>query len=249
MKEKMKLSGTALKYIAILAMTIDHTAYMFVNSETPLYYCMRMIGRLTAPIMSFLLVEGFCHTKNFKQYLMRMMLFAVITQPFYFLMLYGRPPIHPLEFFMTLNVMTTFSISLILLKVKSENLSVRKKLILTAVCIAFVDLCDWSYIIPVWVRVFYRFRNENDKRKRTLVFIGVSVLLLIVRYLPLYDSFADFSYQLGVLLALIPLHFYSGERGGRMRNRLISRYGFYAYYPLHMVVLILIWFVIKSCYM
>lgn len=50
------LSGNALKVIAIVAMTIDHLAWMgietYVQAETPLQIFLHSIGRLTAPIPS-----------------------------------------------------------------------------------------------------------------------------------------------------------------------------------------------------
>ena len=50
---KKKCSASALKLLAIIAMTVDHTALMFVPQESLLYYLMRLFGRLTAPIMAF----------------------------------------------------------------------------------------------------------------------------------------------------------------------------------------------------
>ena len=46
-----------LKWLAIIAMTVDHTAFLLVDQHSLLYYFMRMFGRLTAPIMVFLLTE------------------------------------------------------------------------------------------------------------------------------------------------------------------------------------------------
>ncbi len=54
MKHKITFSAASLKYIALLAMTIDHIAFVFVPSDTALHFLMRLFGRLTAPIMSFL---------------------------------------------------------------------------------------------------------------------------------------------------------------------------------------------------
>ena len=192
MKYKPELSGTALKYIAILAMTIDHTALAFADSSTKLYFLMRFIGRLTAPMMSFFLVEGFCHTRNFKKYLFRMILFGIAAQPFYFLLATGRPPENIIEFLMRLNVLFTLSISLIMLKIVSHTeWHYTTRLIFILPCFMLSDLCDWSYIIPAWVLVFFFFRKE--KTKRNLLFALVSVGLVTYRFLPYYDSFTDFS--------------------------------------------------------
>ena len=57
LREKNLLSGNALKLIAIIAMTIDHLAWMgieeYSQAETPTQIILHCIGRLTAPIMFF----------------------------------------------------------------------------------------------------------------------------------------------------------------------------------------------------
>lgn len=240
MKKYKCLSANFLKYIAIIAMTIDHAAFVFVNQDSPLYYIMRTIGRLTAPIMCYFISEGFQHTRNRKKYLMRMAVFAFISQPFYFTMVFDRLPQGLGEFLLHLNVMFTFSVSLIMLMiVDNKKIRIENKIILVAVCFAFADLCDWSYIIPAWVLVFYLFKNNF--KKQSLAFIGVSVVLMTQRYLPSFESFAEFSCQYGVLLALIPLSMYNGKRGGSKKQVLkkINKWVFYGYYPLHIFFLIL----------
>ena len=59
--KRFGLSGNALKVIAIIAMTIDHVAWMrieaYEQAEVPLQIFLHCIGRLTAPIMFFLLLK------------------------------------------------------------------------------------------------------------------------------------------------------------------------------------------------
>ena len=52
-----KMSSNTLKIIAITAMLIDHIAWAFVPTLNPLGQLMHIIGRLTAPIMCFLIAE------------------------------------------------------------------------------------------------------------------------------------------------------------------------------------------------
>ncbi len=65
LERKYSLSGNALKVIAIIAMTIDHLAWMgiveYSQAETPAQIFLHCIGRLTAPIMFFFVAEGY-HT-------------------------------------------------------------------------------------------------------------------------------------------------------------------------------------------
>lgn len=69
-KERFRLSGNALKVIAIIAMTIDHIAWMgieeYSQAEVPLQIFLHCIGRLTAPIMFYFAAEGYHHTHDFR---------------------------------------------------------------------------------------------------------------------------------------------------------------------------------------
>lgn len=234
---KKFLSATALKYIAVIAMTIDHIAFLFVPPESPLYFIMRLMGRLTAPVMSFFIVEGFVYTRNYKKYFLRMFVFAIISQPFYFVMIFRRTPQNTTEFLMNLNVMFNFCISLIMLKIVSGRLRTEKKILLSGICFMLADLCDWSFIIPAWVLIFFFFRNSKF---RTALFISVSVVLITLKYLPTYNSFSAFSYQYGVLLAIVLIDLYNGRRSENHAK--INRWFFYIYYPLHIAVIELIFF-------
>lgn len=76
---KKGLSAYQLKVIAIVAMTIDHIAWMWVPTVSLLGQCMHTVGRITAPVMCYLLVEGYIHTHDIKRYTMRLGIFAVIS--------------------------------------------------------------------------------------------------------------------------------------------------------------------------
>lgn len=84
------LSGSTLKWIAIVTMFIDHTAAALLGriyitgrgSEGLLtaYTLMRHIGRMGFPIFCFLLVEGFQRTRNRMRYAARLGLFALVSE-------------------------------------------------------------------------------------------------------------------------------------------------------------------------
>lgn len=95
------LSGSTLKWIAIVTMLIDHIgAVLFENGFIKAYnqqlsgafsysvthavwyadIWMRRIGRVAFPIFCFLLVEGFFHTSNRKKYALRLGIFALVSE-------------------------------------------------------------------------------------------------------------------------------------------------------------------------
>lgn len=238
----MKLSATKIKVIAIIAMTLDHIAYTFLSPDSATYFIARLIGRITAPLMCFFIAEGFRYTHEKKKYLLRMISFAVISQPFYFIFLYRSLPKNALELFRSMNVMYTFSLGLLtLFIVTHKKLPMTVKAIMAAITISFANIGDWSYLVPLWVLVSYYF-SEN-KKTMYLLFSITALIFLPYLYLKFFDNFLMFTYNYGVFLALIPITFYNGQRYNKNSSILkkkASKWFFYVYYPLHMMIIVLI---------
>lgn len=68
------MSSTALKIIALILMLIDHIG-MFIPGMP---IVLRYLGRASAPIFMFCLVEGFAHTENKIKYLKRLYIGSAI---------------------------------------------------------------------------------------------------------------------------------------------------------------------------
>ena len=209
-----------IKLLAIAAMTIDHIALVFVPSSSILYYVIRLIGRLAAPLMAFMLAEGYRYTRSRSRYLLRLVIFALISQPFYFRMLFGRAPESVLEYITHWNVMFTLAVALLLLMLLESKISATPRLILVSVCISLAQFGDWSYMIPVWTIIFYVFRD--DRKKRTM-FIMLALLVMIhILMLSRAESALTLSYQYGTLLALLPILMYDRQRGN-VRHKNLNR--------------------------
>lgn len=77
---KKGITAYQLKVIAIVAMTFDHIAWMWVPVVSLQgRQCMHIIGRITAPVMRYLLAEGYIHTHDIRKYTLRLGLFAVVS--------------------------------------------------------------------------------------------------------------------------------------------------------------------------
>ena len=76
---KKGITAYQLKVIAIVAMTFDHIAWMWVPVVSLPGQCMHIIGRITAPVMCYLLAEGYIHTHDIRKYTLRLGLFAVVS--------------------------------------------------------------------------------------------------------------------------------------------------------------------------
>ena len=60
-------NSNQLKLIAIIAMVFDHCMIVFMPHHYAVYQFLRMPGKLTAPIMCFIIAEGYYHTSNLKK--------------------------------------------------------------------------------------------------------------------------------------------------------------------------------------
>ncbi len=234
----IKLNATQIKVIAIIAMTIDHIAQLFVPYGTALYYILRFIGKTTAPVMCYFLAEGFRYTHDKKKYILRLSLFAVISEPAYYILEYGAAPSSTVHLLQNLNFLFSLLLAFICLLILSNSkLNATFKVILTAITLSLTQFVDWGLIIPVWTIIFFFF--NKDKMKMTLLFISTTLIILPVTFLRLYDSFWYFTLNYGALLALIPIHLYNGKRDrcSTPLKKKINRWFFYIYYPLHMIIL------------
>ena len=76
---RWSVNGNQLKLLAIFAMLVDHWAIVFVPGEFAGLWLLRLVGRLTAPIMCYLIAEGYWHTSNLRRYLGRLLLVALVS--------------------------------------------------------------------------------------------------------------------------------------------------------------------------
>ena len=210
------LSSFWLKMIAITAMTIDHVGMIFF----PQYIFLRIIGRLAFPIMAFALTEGYRHTKNHVNYMIRLLIFAVLSAiPFY--LLFGT--IGDVYFTLFLSLLALYCY-------EKANNNIWVVLLISMLAIPF----DWS-IFGVWVTfVFYKARQDTLKM---LLWIS-AMLILFYAGLWIYGLWGNgfgllksHLFQVGVLLSLFLIQMYNGKRGPNLQ------YVFYIYYPFHLLVL------------
>ncbi len=68
------MSALILKIVAMVTMTIDHIGEVFSMSST-----YRMIGRIAFPLYSLMVVDGYLHIRNDEERLRRYVLFLLIT--------------------------------------------------------------------------------------------------------------------------------------------------------------------------
>ena len=70
-----------LKITALLTMLIDHIGCVFLMDRGDVIYkAFRAVGRISFPIICFMLVEGFIHTHSRKKYMINLLIFSIISE-------------------------------------------------------------------------------------------------------------------------------------------------------------------------
>lgn len=241
---KKGITGSTLKMIAMISMLTDHmglfllarvltqcgineiadqaAADAFMQAYGGWYYAeriLRMLGRMAFPIFCFLLVQGFLHTHNLKKYLGRLFLFALISElPFNLAfsgtLLFGD--YQNVYFTLFLGIFALMGIRMAEEKKEWQMVwRVLFGLLAVGLCTGAAVLLKTDYAMSgvFMIAILYLFR-----RKKTLS-MGLSCALLV---------------DIPSFFALLPVHFYSGERGSNIK------WLFYLFYPAHILLLYLL---------
>jgi len=239
-KFRFETTSFSLHIMAMLFMLCDHLWGTIVPGNDWL----TCIGRLTFPIYAFMIVEGYFHTKNLKKYVGRLLLFAILSEiPFNLAM--GSSIFYPIH----QNVLWSFLIAIGLIHwnegIKGKKTWKRILVGIATVCIAYlvgiITFVDYYNAGILMVLVFYAFRG-----KKWWCYLGQLICLWYINI----EMLGGFSYMVSVfgqtyfvtrqgfaLLALIPIWLYQGKQGYHSRA---LQYSYYAFYPVHLLILGLI---------
>ncbi|KHL97111.1 membrane protein [Paenibacillus sp. IHB B 3415] len=225
------VNSNTLKIIAILSMFIDHLSVWLVPSGTPLDIFFHTIGRLAAPIMCYLIAEGFSHTSNLNKYMNRLFLFALLSH-FPFVLFFG------LSWWQGTSVIWDLLMGLIALSIcQNSKLPLWSQVLAVAACCLLAWTADWNYIGVLWVVCFGILRKHLS-----LQMLGFALIGTVFYILPgLANSGINAIFRFGILLAIPLFLLYNGSRG---RKSNVIKWGFYIFYPLHLVVLYLFRYVL-----
>ena len=231
------MSTFALKILAIITMLIDHAGVLLIPQNTPQYVVFRAVGRIAFPIFAFLIVEGYFHTRDISKYMKRLAVFAIISEIPYNLLLSGQALSVAKHSNLVLyeqlfntsgqNVFFTLlaGLAAIYCMKKYERSKYSTVLLPLALALAAELLhTDYGAFGVVTIIFFYVFRNN-----RLSAIASVGALNIAFACLGFFDSNAYI--QGFAVLAMIPIYFYSGNKGPSLK------YFFYAFYPVHILLL------------
>jgi len=218
------ISADTLKWIAMITMFIDHVGAVVLEYipqfELPAvnaaYYIMRYIGRLAFPIYCFLLVEGYHHTSNRMRYLRDLLIFGLISEIPFEICFMSEPGNGFHNIFWTLALGLGVMMALDYAKTKYVNATWMNLLIMVVGAYAAETLgCDYGAIGVLLIFILYQTRNDRAKQS---IFGGIAML-----------------YEVTGPVAFVLTFFYNGER--KIKK---YKYAFYAFYPVHLLLLYLV---------
>lgn len=213
-------------------MTCDHLSYLLFGKFSFLNY----IGRIAFPIFAFQITEGYLHTNNLKNYLLRLFVFAIISQlPFmlFYSMISGG--IH-------LNIFFTLFLGLVTITIydKLAKLPFTKPIfhriyqllgLLFAGFLAYLSSlckCDYGYFGVLVIFSFYLFKEHK-------LLMNVSFILLVFFYqgkrLLLDSTYTYLNIVIFTLMALLPINLYNQQKGKA------TKYFLYLFYPIHLLLI------------
>ncbi len=209
-----------LKYLAVFFMILDHYSSLFLDS----YSLLKIIGRFVFPLFSIILVYNYIYnTKNKFLYIKRLLIFAILSEPFHYYAFKDYFPGYTFNIFLTLGLGLT--VIYILEKIRDYNLP--NKLLIYFYLIMFLPFTVFlSYPIYGILLILSTYIFIKKTNYITLFLVCLMIYL---------NNFSwHYVYSLVGLLAIIIVYINPFEIKIR-----INKYFFYAIYPLHLFILAL----------
>ncbi len=218
------MSTFILKLIAIITMVIDHTGSVLF----PDVFVFRLIGRIAFPIFAFLTAEACRKTSNPERHLLRLGLFALISEIPFDMAIEGVPFYwaHQNVFF-TLFLASATIYCCEKLKGKAYWMAP----FLAGFILGEFVAGDYGGLgVALIFAIFY----SKAKWQIALALIGINLLFVFSNILAYHEVTLWGTMQAWAVLALVPIFCYNGERGPK------HQLFFYLFYPCHLILLYLI---------
>lgn len=249
------LTGAALKNAAYITMVIDHFfAILFLNYMKlhpvdgrwnprleSIYRAGRAVGRISFVLFTFLIVEGFFYTSSRVRFLMRLFLFAMLSEIPFDLAFSGA------AFDWTgQNVYWTLFLGVLVLTLwdylsyyGSILAAAGRYLILLAGCLAaFYGSVDYRFMGVLLIFAMYQTREKDGG----IQFMAAGLVMLfgtwgsyLIRYaqrITADELFWSSMREMYGLLAFLLIFLYNGEKG-----RQFPKAFYYGFYPAHLLIL------------
>ena len=231
-------------------MTIDHIAWLifpgYDNGIVPVL--LHIIGRITCPVMCYLIAEGYYHTKSINRYTLRLFAFSFIS---HFAYIFASSEFAGWQSFVPFcqgnilnqtSVMWSLAWGLVMLRIaNSEKIKSGVKIILVLLICVITLPSDWSCIASLCILAIGTNRGNFKKQMLWMTFyVAIYSLVYFFALDRLYGII-----QMAVVLAIPVIMMYNGQRGVKPEINKIMKWFFYIYYPVHLFIIGAIQYVVK----
>lgn len=231
------LNRDVIKYIAMFTMLLNHIATIFLKPGTLTYELFISIGYFTGTAMIYFLVEGYYYTHSKKAYILRLFIFAVISEIPYCLAFTQDGVLA----YYNLNMLFTLCLCFGLIWIVENVNNTGIKNVLIVIAILGSSLFDWALLAPLFTLSFIRARNSEKGTK--MAFVSAVLIFAASNFLGGIGHFSvvtNLAYTvLGIvgvgLAGICIVYLYNGKRMNAGRN--FAKWFFYIFYPAHLLVL------------
>ena len=241
---KRNLSQEGLKAIACVTMLLDHIGAVIVlncfyqatgaakGTWLEIYETLRTIGRLAFPIFCFLLVEGVFYTRNPKKYGLRLLIGAILSEIPYDLAFYGSIN------WQSQSVMVTLLMGFLMLETMKRMPKLLLKLLLVLPFAFLAERFGTDYG-DMGIMVIATFALTRNLKRKHLWQFFLLWFIFSPNHLMMLNWMGGIQWTMQELaaFAVVPIALYSGRKATKSRA---LQWGFYLFYPVHLLILYLI---------
>ena len=234
------INANTLRLIACALMLLDHMWATVIPGNNWMTYA----GRLAFPIFAFQIVEGFFHTSDVRKYAKRLLFFGIITEIPFNMMIVSSPvyPFHQ-------NAMFTLLIGLLCIneleklrnsfsgQVSAKQLLIYVLKIAGLLFVSVFGFVDYGICGVLTIILFYAAHCVKwGWAVQIAGMLYINFFALKGLSIPVVIGSAEYLFptQGFAVLSLLLIWLYNGKKG---RSSKVLQYGFYAFYPVHMLVL------------
>lgn len=245
MKYRGSISCDTLKIIAMITMLIDHIGAgilerMINNSRISLSdSLLRLIGRISFPIFCYLLLQGFVYTRSRAKYAKNLLIFAIISEiPFDYLFFGGLTLLHQNVFWtLLIGLLTLWGIELIEKSGLPVSFQLTGIIVTSAAGLLVAALLHTDYAWTGVAMILSFYFSRNNRALQCVTTFVIFFLALIAYYRPYFGTLAiallyTINSQWPLLISFLLIYRCNG-----IRHMKKGKYLFYAFYPVHMILL------------
>lgn len=242
------LNRDACKYLAIFLMFWGHLFAWLILMKQPdigvpynvMPLWMRIVSHLSIfcpPVMFFFIADGYKYTRDRKKYALRLGIFALITQPFDWLVF------QPVYGWRTTNVIFTLFFGLLGIMAWESRLKLWQRVLLVILCcgLTLLVFSDWMIFGVLFILFLHCFREKP--KARFTAYLSLTLIWLLTGFIGAefnagfwLDKALDLTVMLLAYCCMTTL--YNGKKG---KHPQFAKWFFYGFYPVHYLVIWLVY--------